>query len=305
MSRSLTASLDDAARFTAWVRAVKDLLTEANFCFEPTGLTVQAMDNSHVALVHATFPKDAWDSYDAPVGITYGFSIKTLDTVLKTARKNDRLTITGQSADVATFEFGSDESGSWTIDVKTLDIEAERMAIPEAEPDATWTADSGAPFTDLVERFAVVADTLSLEFGAVADGFVANASGPEFAGHLVVSKGVVLRPGLGPKPSNDDEDGLESLLGGSTLRAGFAIKYLKNFAKGAALGGRMQMRFTADAPLVVGFEHERDGEPLETVRYYLAPKVDETELSPKRAAPTRSESSPKRARVTEAEGEDE
>lgn len=292
---SLLAKLDDASRFTAVVRAVKDLLNEANFYFEPTGLTIQAMDSSHVALVLVNFPSTAWSVYEVPVGTVLGFSLKTLDGILKTARKDDSLTITAQRAgDDATFSFND---GEWVLDVKCLDIDSERMSVPDEEPDCTWTTENGKPFTDLVERFGAVTDVIRLEFGAVKDGFIATGSDQESKGRLVVSKGVVLRAGLGP---SDDTD-LDNLLGTRTVYGSFGLKYLKNFTKGAALGGRTQLRFSADKPLCVVFEREADEEEededareLETIRYYLAPKVEDAEPVER----AKNKPNPKRARIS-------
>ncbi len=53
----------------------------------------------------------------------------------------------------------------------------------------------------------------------------------------------------------------------------FALKYLVNFAKGSSLSDTIILKMNSDVPLVVEYKIEELG----SLRYYLAPKIEDAE----------------------------
>merc|ERR1719245_2012500 len=53
----------------------------------------------------------------------------------------------------------------------------------------------------------------------------------------------------------------------------FALRYLNSFAKSACLSPQVQLSFSEDVPLQVSFQME----DLGSVKYFLAPKIEEEE----------------------------
>lgn len=59
----------------------------------------------------------------------------------------------------------------------------------------------------------------------------------------------------------------------------FALKYLNQFAKATPLSSQVSLKLSPDCPLVVEYKveetEEDDSTEVGTIRYYLAPKIDE------------------------------
>lgn len=57
------------------LEAVKELLNEASFDCSDSGIQLQAMDNSHVALVHLSLRADGFDKYRCDRNLTMGMNL--------------------------------------------------------------------------------------------------------------------------------------------------------------------------------------------------------------------------------------
>ena len=52
-----------AGAFGILIEALKEILTDANFEFDETGIKIMAMDSSHTVLVHLKLNADNFESY--------------------------------------------------------------------------------------------------------------------------------------------------------------------------------------------------------------------------------------------------
>lgn len=75
------------------VDAIKDLVTDVNIDATPQGLSLQAMDSSHVALVNLQLSMDGFEKYRADRPLTLGLSITNLAKVMKLVNANDSITL--------------------------------------------------------------------------------------------------------------------------------------------------------------------------------------------------------------------
>ena len=66
------AKLDEAALLKKIVESIKDLTTDVNFDTSGTGISMQAMDASHVALVSLNMGMDLFEDYRCDVPIQLG-----------------------------------------------------------------------------------------------------------------------------------------------------------------------------------------------------------------------------------------
>ena len=62
-----------------------------NIILSDSGLSLQAMDSSHVALVSLTLGQNGFESYRADRAMTLGVSITNLAKVLKLASNDDKI----------------------------------------------------------------------------------------------------------------------------------------------------------------------------------------------------------------------
>ena len=88
--------------------AMKDLVTEANFDCTGTGISLQAMDSSHVSLVGLLLRADGFDHFRCDRNISLGINLGSMGKVLKCCNNDDIVTLKAEdNADAMTFMFGA------------------------------------------------------------------------------------------------------------------------------------------------------------------------------------------------------
>ena len=75
------------------IEAVKDLVTEANFDCSAAGITLQAMDSSHVSLVAMQLKAEGFDHYRCDRDVSIGMNMASLSKILKCANNDDIITL--------------------------------------------------------------------------------------------------------------------------------------------------------------------------------------------------------------------
>jgi len=91
------------------LEAIKELVSDANFDCSETGIALQAMDNSHVALVSLLLKAEAFDPYTCARGFSLGVNLNSLNKILRCAGNDDTITLQAEdeSADSLTLVFDS------------------------------------------------------------------------------------------------------------------------------------------------------------------------------------------------------
>ena len=121
------------------VDAIKDLVQDCNFDCNDSGIALQAMDNSHVALVSMNLSSESFDPYRCDRNIALGVNLTSLTKVLRAAQPSDQLTLKAEdSPDSLNLTFEStDKDRISEYDLKLMDIDQEHLGIPETEYAAT------------------------------------------------------------------------------------------------------------------------------------------------------------------------
>jgi proliferating cell nuclear antigen len=87
------AKLSDAGILKKIIESIKDLVTDVNIDITPTGLSLQAMDSSHVALVSLNLQCSGFEHYRIDRAMTLGLSVSNLAKVLKLSSNEDSILI--------------------------------------------------------------------------------------------------------------------------------------------------------------------------------------------------------------------
>lgn len=129
---------------TQVVDAIKDLVQDCNFDCNDSGVALQAMDNSHVALVSMMLKAESFSPFRCDRNIALGINLSSLMKVLRCAQNEDILTLKAEDApDVVNLVFETSESDRISeYDIKLMDIDQEHLGIPETEYAATITMPS-------------------------------------------------------------------------------------------------------------------------------------------------------------------
>ena len=121
------------------VDAIKDLVQDCNFDCNDSGIALQAMDNSHVALVSMMLRAEGFSPFRCDRNIALGINLTSLTKVLRAAQNEDILTLKAEDApDVVNLVFESSETDRLSeYDIKLMDIDQEHLGIPDTEYAAT------------------------------------------------------------------------------------------------------------------------------------------------------------------------
>ncbi|KAK7737410.1 proliferating cell nuclear antigen [Cytospora paraplurivora] len=254
----LEARLEQASILKKVVDAIKDLVQDCNFDCNDSGIALQAMDNSHVALVSMMLKADSFSPYRCDRNIALGVNLTSLTKVLRAAQNEDILTLKAEDApDSLNLVFESSENDRISeYDLKLMDIDQEHLGIPETEYAATITMPAG-------EFRRICTDLLAMSESVTID---ATKDGVKFACTGDIGNGsVTLRSHQNvEKPKENIEIELSE-----PVALTFSLKYLVNFCKASALSDQVKICLSNEVPLLV--EYTVQG--MSYLRFYLAPKV--------------------------------
>ncbi|KAH4034130.1 cyclin [Parastagonospora nodorum] len=258
----LEARLEQANLLKKLVDAIKDLVQDCNFDCNDSGIALQAMDNSHVALVSMLLRSEAFTPFRCDRNIALGINLGSLTKVLRAAQGEDILTLKAEDApDVVNLVFENASSDRISeYDIKLMDIDQEHLGIPETEYAATITMPA-AEFQRICRDLSALSESVSIE---------CTKEGVKFACQGDIGSGSVqLRQHSSvDKPSENVEIDLTE-----PVSLTFSLKYLTNFCKASGLSDSVKLCLSSEVPLLVEYGIQNNS----YLRFYLAPKIGDEE----------------------------
>ncbi|KAL1709478.1 proliferating cell nuclear antigen, N-terminal domain-containing protein [Schizophyllum commune] len=195
----LEAQLNEASILKKVLDSIKELVTDANFECNDEGINLQAMDNSHVALVSVKLERVGFANYRCDRPIPLGVNLNSLTKVLKCAKDDDMCTIkASEEADVLNLVYEAKSSDRIAeYDMKLMDIDSDQLGIPDTEYDAQVTMAS-SEFARIVRDLSQLGESVRIEVSKegirfASDGESANGS-------------VLLKHSADAPPGKDEED---------------------------------------------------------------------------------------------------
>lgn len=116
------AKLIQGALLKKIVEAVRELVTDANLDCSESGISMQAMDSSHVSLCAMLIRSDGFDHYRCDRNLSIGLSMANISKILKCAGNTDKVTLKAEDKP----------------DILTLMFESESESRPHDLPSAPW-----------------------------------------------------------------------------------------------------------------------------------------------------------------------
>ncbi|KAL8929634.1 MAG: hypothetical protein Q9172_000430 [Xanthocarpia lactea] len=256
--RVLEARLEQAQLLKKVVDAIKDLVQDCNFDCNDSGIALQAMDNSHVALVSMMLKAESFSPFRCDRNIALGINLSSLMKVLRCAQNEDILTLKAQDApDVVNLQFETSDSDRLSeYDIKLMDIDQEHLGIPETEYAATITMPS-SEFQRICRDLMALSESVAIE--ATKDGVKFSCSGD------IGNGAVTLRSHTNVENPEKNVDISLS----EPVALTFSLKYLVNFCKASGLSGTVKLCLSNEVPLLVEYTLASNS----YLRFYLAPKV--------------------------------
>lgn len=187
--------------------------------------------------------------------MTLGVSITNLAKVLKLASNEDNIILKadedGQHLQITFQNHKQDKHTQFNLNLITLD--SEHLGIPETSYTSEITMNS-FDFTKLCKELHQLSETVTIE---------ASSEYVQFSIEGEVGSGVI-------KISTGDGTGGERPQADKVILS-FALRYLNMFNKASTLCNYVKLMLAAETPLVVEYEIENLG----SLKYYLAPKINE------------------------------
>lgn len=87
------AKFAECSVFRKIIDSIKDLVKNVNIDITSKGMSIQAIDSCHIALVFLQLREKAFASYNYHKPLTLGISIENVSKILKIAGSDDSLTL--------------------------------------------------------------------------------------------------------------------------------------------------------------------------------------------------------------------
>jgi len=160
----LEATLNEAVTLKRLLDAVKEVVQDANFECNEGGINLQAMDNSHVALVSVKLHADGFALYRCDRPIPLGVNLTSLTKVLKCAKDDDKCTLKAtDDGDVLSLKYEAQRADRVAdYDMKLMDIDADTLGIPDTDYDARVTMPS-SDFSRIVRDLHSLGESVRIE----------------------------------------------------------------------------------------------------------------------------------------------
>jgi len=253
------SKLKEAGLLKKILEAIKDLVNEANFECSSSGISLQAMDSSHVSLVSMLLRADGFEHYRCDRNLSLGINLGSMSKILKCASNDDALTLKADDkGDNVTFLFESSKQDKISeFQLKLLDITTEQLGIPDTEYKAVIKM-SASEFQRICRDMTILGDTVVIS--ATKEGVKFSVSGDLGSGNIIC------------RPSGEiDKSEATTIELQEPVQLTFALRYLNFFTKATPLSSAVCLSMSKDVPLVVEYRIEDCG----YVRFYLAPKIED------------------------------
>ena len=223
------------------------------------GISLQAMDGSHVALVSLNLSMEGFEQYRADTSMVLGLNVSMLAKVMKLADPTDSITLSAEDNPTQLkliFENSKTErTTEFTMNLISLDVE--HLAIPETDYSSIVTINSGE-FTRICKELYSLNETMTI---TTDSDFV------QFSVESEAGSGSI-KIGANESMNRDDHTTLEVR---NPVQQQFAIRYLNMFNKAAPLSTATRLCLDQEQPLVVEYRIDQLG----VLKYYLAPKIND------------------------------
>jgi len=244
------AVLTSAKLWRSIVSAIAELIDEANFKATPDGLSLRAMDPSHVVMIELELPPMAFDEYVCDEELMIGVNFDEFNKLLKRASARERLEMEVTDKSRLTLRFLGKALRVFRMPL--IDIAGEELPSPSLEFNVRARVISDA-LKDAIKDASVISDYV--KFKADPEALTLTASGDRGDVEVKLS---------------EDMGSLVELEVKEPSASTYSLSYLSDMMKAVAAAEIVTVQFSTDMPLRLDFELPGDGR----ITYYLAPRME-------------------------------
>jgi len=241
----------DARIWRYMVASVEKILDEGVFVATPDGLSLRALDTSHIVMVDLFYPASAFVEYTVGRDVVeLGVSFGVLSKVLRRASKNDELVLELEGNSII-IEFRG--KGVRRFRIPSIHLTYEKLP----EPKIAFTVKAkmlGSTFREVIKVLKPIAESVTLK--AFEDGRLV------FIGRGDVASGEV-------ELSLDKQTLLEVSVE-SPDEASYSMEYFEYMRSASQVADTISIQYAQEAPVRVDMEYLGGGR----LTFYVSPRID-------------------------------
>ena len=247
-----------SAAFRVLTEALKEILTDANFEFDETGVKIMAMDSSHTVLVHLKLNAENFEYYHCKDKRILGINMINLFKLIKTMGNNDALTLYLEEGNESKLGIKIENSEKNTLTkymLNLMDLHEDNIQIPPAVFDSVITMPS-VDFQKICRDMHNLAE--NIEIKSLENQLIFSCCGQFASQETSIGE---TNTGLSfVQNQNPDE----------IVQGVFALKHLVLFSKCTNLCNNIELYLKNDYPLILKYQVASLG----NIKLCLAPKCD-------------------------------
>ena len=251
------AQLNEGVILKKIVEAIKDIVSNVNIDAGPNGISMQAMDPSHVALVNLSLKAEGFQDYRADKTFPLGIKLANLHKILKCAGNDDIITLECEDEpSQLTLKFDS-QSSSASFNLNLITLDSEQLQIPETNY-ASRVVLPTADFSNICRQLHQLSESVTIKTTSKSIQFSVNGD---------IGSGTLER-----KENPVDKIADQTLIDvDEPVQNMFSLSILNYFNKAAGLSDQVHLSLSENTPLVVEYKIHEYG----NLKFYLAPKLNE------------------------------
>ena len=253
------AKLNEVQVLKKIVEAIKDIVNVVNIDASPNGLSFQAMDLSHVALVSLILRADGFQHYKADKNFPFGIKLANLHKILKCADNSDIVTMECEDEPQQLhFKFESQRQDKLSkFSLNLMMQEDEQLQIPQTVYASRITMPS-SEFTRIVRELSQLAE--SVKIVTTKKSITFSVAGDIVSGEMELREN-----------NSDKQAELIHIDVDEPVSNSFSLTFLNSFTRASSLSDSVHLYMSENTPLVVEYQIGDFG----SLKYYLAPKLNE------------------------------
>ncbi|MHA1409188.1 MAG: proliferating cell nuclear antigen (pcna) [Candidatus Odinarchaeia archaeon] len=242
----------DAKFWRNIIEALSSLVDEGNFIVKPEGISMKAMDPSHIAMVDFELPKDAFKQYECADEVKVGLNLDEMVKIMRRAGADDALELSVEpNSNRLNIKFIGKALRRFGLSL--IDIQNEELPTPNIQFKTRVKLTTDA-LRQAIDDALIVSD--HIKFIAEDENLILKATGD--TGEVEIKL-------------NAKEDGaILEFDKEEDSTATYALDYLSDIMKGGAASNIVEIKFSTNMPINVNFPLLDSGR----ITYYLAPRVE-------------------------------
>ena len=258
MSYVLDIQTVQASAFRILIEALKEILTDANFEFDSSGMKIVAMDSSHTVLVHLRLNSENFETYVCNKNkLILGVNLINFYKLMKIMGNNDTLSLRVDSEDLSSLNIIIENSEKNTVTkfkLNLMDLHEENIEVPPPSFESVITMPS-IDFQKICRDMHNLAD--EIEIKSVGNQLIFACKGQFAEQETCIGSS---SNGLSFIQNSQD----------NIVQGIYALKHLVLFSKCTNLCNSVELYLKNDFPLIIKYMVASLGE----IKLCLAPKYE-------------------------------